>query len=121
MLILAKLIGTVIIVMGTAIAISEKVFIDMMNFWKKGNNIYAAGAIRLIFGALFISIAHACRFPKVISVLGILMIIGGVIIFIIGPKKISAIFEWFQKSPPIIMRLAGLLAIAIGALIVYSI
>ena len=121
MLIFAKLIGIIIIAMGTIITLNGKAFTAMLNFWKKGKNIYAAGIIRLAFGALFISIAHACRLPMVISVLGILMIMGGVLIFIIGPKRILAILERFQKMPPLMARLAGLVAIAVGALIVYSI
>lgn len=121
MLMLAKLIGVAIIAMGTVIAINGKAFTAMLDFWKKGKNMYLAGILRLAFGTLFVYISHLCRLPAVMSVLGILTIIGGVLIFVMGPKKILAMIEWFQKMPPLMTRAAGLVAIMVGALIVYSI
>lgn len=121
MLILARFIGIVITGMGVGLALNPKVFKVIINFWKQGKKVYIAGIVRLVFGTIFLLIAPACKLPAVISVLGALMIIGGIIIFLIGPVRMQNIFSWWEKKPPLIMRLMGLIALTIGALVLYSI
>ncbi|MBN1526847.1 MAG: DUF2065 family protein [Candidatus Omnitrophica bacterium] len=121
MVILARALGVVIVAMGTLIAINPLAFKGMINFWKKGKNIYIAGALRLFFGTLFIFVSSRCRFPLAISILGVLMIIGGIAIFLIGPERIRTMFAWWEQRPPLLMRLMGLIALVVGALVIYSI
>ena len=121
MLTLARAIGILIVTMGTAIALNPMVFKLVLNFWKKGKRIYIAGTVRLVFGALFLSIASSCRFPLVMTILGALMILGGILIFLIGPDRMKTIFIWWETRPPILMRLMGVIALSIGALIIFSI
>ena len=92
MLILAKLVGMVIVVMGMLIAFNPNVFKTIMNFWRQGKNIYIAGVARLLFGTIFLLAAPMCRIPLFISILGGLMIIGG-ILSPITPGK--TIYEWY--------------------------
>jgi len=119
MIILAKIIGCAIVAMGTAIAINPNTFKVVINFWRRGKNVYLAGALRIIFGVIFLLVAPLGRLPAVISVLGVLMIIGGIVIFVIGPERIQAIFDWWGKKPPSVMRLMGIVAFSIGILILY--
>ncbi len=121
MLMLAKLIGAIVMVMGIIMVLNEKTFIVMLNFWKKGKNVHIAGAIRFALGIFFVFIAPACRFSVSIFILGILMIIGGAAIFVLKPNRVQAIFDWLEKRPPVVIRLISLLVIAIGELIIYSI
>jgi hypothetical protein len=121
MLTLARAIGILIVTIGTAIALNPMVFKLLLNFWKKGKNIYIAGIVRLVFGAFFLYIASRCRFPAAISILGALMILGGMLLFLIGPDRIKIIFSWWETRPPILMRLMGFIALSIGALIIFSV
>lgn len=120
MVILVKIIGIVITVMGIAILLQPKVARMMMGFWRQGKKIYLAGGIRIILGVIFLSSACQARLPQVISALGVLMLIGGLLIFILGPKKTGAVFEWWDKKPQYLLRLLSLLILAFGALIIYS-
>ncbi|MFA5146644.1 MAG: hypothetical protein WC515_04650 [Candidatus Omnitrophota bacterium] len=121
MVILARMVGVVIVCMGTVIALNPAVFRRVIDFWSRGNNVYMAGAMRLVFGTIFILAAPQCRFPRVVSILGVLMLIGAAVVFLLGPKRIKYIFDWWQKKPPAVMRVMGLLAISIGALVLYVI
>lgn len=121
MIILAKLIGFVIVTMGLIIALNPDTFKAVINFWKQGKNLYVAGAMRLAFGVIFIMVAPECRLSWFISVMGILMIIGGIVLFAIGPKRILAIFDWWEKKPLLLIRVIGLMALALGGFILYSI
>ena len=121
MVIIARLIGVFIVGMGTLIALNPRVFKAILNFWKKDKRIYLAGIARLTFGAIFLLAAPACRLPALVSTLGILMIIGGILIFIIGPARMQVIFGWWEARPLVAMRLMGLIALAIGAIVLYSV
>jgi uncharacterized protein YjeT (DUF2065 family) len=121
MLILARILGFVVVMMGLVISVNPKAFTAMLNFWAKGNRIYLAGALRLAFGAIFLSISAACRLPGVVTALGVLMIIGGFAVFIIGPLRIQTVFAWWQKRPSAILRLMGAVAVLIGLAIIYSV
>ena len=121
MVLLARCIGAVIMGMGLTIAINPAMFKAMLNFWKTGNRVYVAGVMRLIFGAIFLMAAPHCRLSGVVTILGILVIIGGIMIFVIGPKRILPIFAWWETKPPMVMRFMGLVAVSIGALVLYSI
>lgn len=121
MIILVRFIGFVMVVMGTAIVLNPKIFKAVVNFWRQGKNIYLAGVIRLIFGAIFLTASPACRFPLVISVFGVLMVIGGIMIFMIGQKRIQLIFDWWERRPLITIRLMGLVPLALGSLVLFSI
>ena len=121
MFILARLLGVVAIVIGVVVALNPIMINKMLEFWKRGKNVYLAGAARLIFGVMFLVIAPGCRYTLIVTILGALMLIGGVIVFVLGPVKIRPIFEWFGKMKPVAARLMGLVALLIGCLIVYSI
>lgn len=118
--ILVRLLGIVVMVVGCIIMLNPEVFNIIMNFWKQGKKIYLAGALRLIFGVVFLFTARECKFPVVIYVMGALMVIGGALLFILGQQKINALFGWWEKKSPVVLRIMGFAALAIGSLILYS-
>lgn len=120
MVILVKIIGIIITVMGVAILLNPKIARGMMAFWRQGKRIYLGGLIRILLGILFLASASGARLPQVIFVLGVLALLGGLLIFILGPKKTGAVFEWWDKKPEYLLRLLSLVVITFGALIVYS-
>jgi len=118
---LAKIIGMVIVAIGTAIAINPHTFKFVMNFWKKGKNIYIAGGLRIVFGVIFLMIGGQCKVPAVIYTLSALMLIGGGLIFALKEEMIHNIFVWWEMRPQYLIRAMGLFALAIGAAILFSI
>jgi uncharacterized membrane protein HdeD (DUF308 family) len=120
MVIIVKLIGVVIVGMGTLITLNPGVFKAVINFWKKDKRIYLAGVARLVLGAIFLLASPACKLPVVMATLGVLVIIGGILIFVIGPARMRTIFSWWEARPPVAMRLMGLVALAIGATVIFS-
>ncbi len=91
-----------------------------MLFWRQGRNLYAAGAIRLLFGCLFLSSFRFARLPQVILTLGILLCFGGLFIFILGLEKVKAIVARVEKKPDPQIRLLSLSVLVFGALVVFS-
>ena len=120
MVILVKALGILIMGMGIAVLSNPEILKIVMNFWRQDKRIYLAGAIRLFFGIIFLMTAPACRLAGVIYTLGALMVIGGISIFVIKPALIHKMLDWWKARPPLMVRGMGLVAITLGAFILYS-
>jgi uncharacterized protein YjeT (DUF2065 family) len=120
MMMLVKFIGIFITAMGIAILFNPKVAKRMMAFWRQGKNIYIGGLIRLALGGVLVYCSSYAKLPQVLLVLGILAILGGLLIFILGPNKSKAMIDRAQRKPDNFLRLVSLLAIVFGVLIIFS-
>ena len=119
MIILVKLIGILMACMGFINLLNPKPMKKMISFWRKDKRIYAGGLLRALFGVIFLLSTPQARLPMVIYVLGILMLLGASLIFILGLEKAKAILNWWDKKPYSILRLMGILILVIGALVIY--
>ncbi|MBN1871647.1 MAG: hypothetical protein JW800_03645 [Candidatus Omnitrophica bacterium] len=121
MLVIARLLGIVILLMGISILFNPVIMKNLITFWEKGKRIYAAGVLRLIFGVIFLLIASQSRKPIIVTIIGLLFLIGGIIIFGLGEKKVKAILKKYQETPALTCRILSLIAVVIGAVIVMSV
>lgn len=117
---LVKLIGILMACMGFINVLNPNVMKKMISFWRRGKNIYTGGLLRVLFGVIFLWSASQARLPLVIYVLGILMLLGGLLIFILALEKTKTILDWWDKKPYYILRLIAILILAIGVLVIYS-
>jgi uncharacterized protein YjeT (DUF2065 family) len=92
----------------------------LMEFFKKGKRIYFAGLIRFALAVVFLVAARECKHSWVIFAFGILFIISGLLIFILGLEKLKSIIDWYQKQSVLLLRVVAVIALAIGAVIIYS-
>jgi len=112
--------GIVIVVVGIVYLLRPDVMKWLIEFLKQGKRIYLAGLIRLALAVIFLLGAHECDITWVIVVFGILFLIGAVLIFILGPEKLRRILDWYQKQSVLLLQVLALIALAIGAIIIYS-
>jgi len=115
-----KIIGVVLVLLSVLYLIKPEVAAGLIGFFKKGKRLYLAGLIRLVLAAVFLISARECRSQSVVIVLGILFLLGGLLIFALGPDKLRPMLEWFQKQSPLVLRLLGLVTLAFGAVIIYA-
>ena len=115
-----KIVGIVIVAVGVVYLLKPDVMKWLIEFFKQGKRIYFAGLIRLALAVIFLLGARECDITWVIVVFGILFLIGGVLIFILGPEKIRRILDWYQKQSALLLRVIAVIALAIGAVIIYS-
>ncbi|MDD2927647.1 MAG: hypothetical protein PHE30_02215 [Candidatus Omnitrophica bacterium] len=119
-MILIEIIGIFIIAMGSIILLNPKAARKMLVFWRKGNNIFLAGLIRIVIGIIFLGFAPRAKVPQVIFVLGILALLGGLLIFILGPEKVRTMLGWWDKKPDNLLRLISLVTLTFGILLIYA-
>ena len=115
-----KIAGILIGAVGIVYLLKPDVMKWLMGFFKQGKRIYFAGVIRLVLAVIFLLGARECDITWVIVVFGILFLIGGLLIFILGPEKIRRILDWYQKQSALLLRVIAVIALAIGAIIIYS-
>ncbi len=115
-----KIIGIIVIVLGIAYLVKPGIMKWLLEFFKKGSSIYIAGLLRFVLGVVFLLAARECSKPTIIGVLGVLFLLGGFLIFILGPKRTRPILEWWQRKPEWVMRALALLTAAFGVLIIYA-
>jgi len=122
MKIVIQSLGVVFVVAGIVYLLRPDIMKWLMGFFKKGKRIYLAALFRLVLAVLFLLRAGSpeCEIRWVIVVFGILFLIGGLLIFILGPEKIRWLFDWCEKQPILLLRVMSLIALAIGAVIIYS-
>jgi uncharacterized protein YjeT (DUF2065 family) len=92
----------------------------ILKFFKKGNRLYTAGLIRLVLAIVFFLSASRCQRPWVIIAFGTLLLIGGLLIFVLGPEKLRGWVEWWQRQPSLFLRVLAIVRLAAGAVIIYA-
>ena len=112
--------GIVFVLIGIVYLLRPDVMKWLMEFFEQGRRIYFAGLLRFALAIVFLVGARECKWFWVIFAFGILFIISGLLVFIIPLEKIKAYIGWWQKKPPLLLRLMALIALAIGAIIIYS-
>jgi len=121
MVILIKIIGIYLMAIGCVIILRPKAHKKIFDFFRHGKRIYLAGALRILFGALLLSVAPQSRLEAFLTILGVLSLVGGILIFLLKQAKLYAMMDWFEKRPAGFTRLWGIVAVVIGALFVYSV
>jgi len=118
--IVIRILGIVFALMGIVYLLRPEAMKWLIKFFKQGNRIYFAGLIRFALAVVFLVGARECKYFWVILVFGILFIIGGLLIFILGPQKLKTILDWYEKQSTVLLRVIAIIVVAAGAVIIVS-
>lgn len=117
---LTRFIGIPIVAMGVIILLNPIIMKQLIAFWKQGKRLYIVGILRVLIGAILLLAASQAKIAGVVATLGVLVLISGILIFVLKLEKVKTILEYWDKRSLLILRLMGLLVLAIGALLIYS-
>jgi hypothetical protein len=115
-----KIIGIIIILMSILYLAKPDIIKHLMEFFKKGLRVYIIALTRFVLAVVFLLAATQCNHPRLVTALGILFLISGLLVIILGPKKIGPIFEWYLAQPPMIFRILSVITLVFGALVLYA-
>jgi len=76
--------------------------------------------LRILVGVLMIAAAPAARLPRFVLVVGILTLLSGLLSPLLGHDRLLRMAEWWARRPDRLVRLWGLVALALGILMVYA-
>ena len=115
-----RLVGVICVAVGILYMLRPDVPRRLMEFFKKGSRMYLVGVIRFALAVVFLVGADRCRHKWVIVGFGIVFLISGLLVFMLGAKRLRAMTDWFGKRPALLLRVLGVIALAVGAVICYS-
>ena len=84
---------------------------------------YLIATVRVGFGIVLISAASASRAPKAVRVLGYFILIAGIMTALTGLLAIGrarAIIDWWLQQGLGVVRLTGVLVLALGGFVAYA-
>jgi len=116
-----KLFAMAYIALGIFFLLSPDKLKRYISFWRQEKRMKMGAVLCFLFAAFFLLAAPQCRLPWVFAILGALSLIKGVIFLVFGFEKVKAMLGWWDKRSLLAVRLVGLAASAIGALIFYSV
>ena len=120
MLIAVRVVGILIVGMGVAFLLKPKLYKQYVAFWQPGKRLYLGAILAILFGVVFLLATTQCRLVGFILAMGILSLAKGIILFTLGQEKIKSTLKWWQGRSLLVLRLMALIAIAFGALLIYS-
>ena len=120
MVMLVRLFGIAITVMGVMFLVNPNSLKQYFLFWKKENRLQIGGIIALVFGIICLIAASQCRVVWLIIFLGVWSIVKGVVLFAIDKKKFFDYIDWWLEKPVSVLRYIGIIAVVFGVLVVFS-
>jgi uncharacterized protein YjeT (DUF2065 family) len=114
------IIGALVVAEAAVILIRPGVYRKFIKFFTYGRMLYIPAAVEIVIGILFLICALDCRQPWLIIVFGLIAAIKGVWIFLMKPQTLKNMLTWLGERSDTTLRLLGILALAVGVLIMYG-
>jgi len=118
--ILIKSLGILIVLIGIIYLLKPDIMRPLIDFFNKGKRIYIVALVRLALAVLFLIGARQCRRFWVISAFGIIFLFSAILIFVLRPKKLQPILQWYQRQSVVLYRFLAVIVIIIGAIIIFA-
>jgi len=120
MVILVKLLGIIIAVFGVIYLLNPNMMKPYVAFWKKGKRLYMGAALSLLIGIILLLAASQCAVSWFVAAFGILGFIKGIVLFVLRQEKMISMINWWAERPVAFLRVHALIALVVGALLIYS-
>jgi len=117
--ILATALGLIIVAIGVLGVATPSVLLEFGRSLQTTNALYIVAAVRIMFGAVLLWVAPASRTPKILRILGVLIIVAGLFTPSFGVEPSRAMFDWWSTEGPLFTRVWAFVAIVFSLFIVY--
>jgi len=118
--IIIKALGIVFIGMGIVYILKPEILKNLMLFFKKGRRLYFSGLLRFALAVIFLLGARECDITWLITAFGVIFLLSGLLVFTLGLEKLKTIIDWYQTQPILLLRVIALIALVVGAVVVYA-
>jgi uncharacterized protein YjeT (DUF2065 family) len=114
------IIGALIVFEAVVLLIKPDLYRKVVKLLARGRLMYIPAALVIVFGVIFLVYARACNIPWLIIVFGLIMLAKGIWLFATKIDNVRATMQWLQERGDTTLRILGILALAIGAVILYA-
>lgn len=91
-----------------------------VGFVSIGSRLYLVGFLRLVLGVLLLILAYQVRLWGYVVTIGLLASASGLSIFFLALKRTKKLLQRLVNQSNLVLRLLAILAIAIWAVLIYS-
>ncbi len=114
------IIGALIVFEAVVLLIRPDYYRKLVKLLARGRLMYIPAALVIVFGVIFLVYAMDCNIPWLIIVFGLIMLAKGIWLFAVKIDNVRATMQWLQERGDTTLRILGILALAIGAMILYA-
>jgi hypothetical protein len=118
---LAAAMGMIIAVVGGVGVVAPSVLLEFGRSLQTPDTFYIVTGIRVVFGAILVWVAAGSRMPKIIGVIGVLIIVAGLLGPWFGLDRSQALLESWSSRGPVFMRTWAAVAMMFGLFIAYAV
>jgi hypothetical protein len=112
-------IGVVLVLIGAISFAAPGLLLALGRSVITPTGLYAIAALRIVIGLGFVFAAPVSRTPRLIRVLGVIVIIAGLSTPWFGVTRARAVMDWWASAGPLLMRVDAVVGIAIGGFLLY--
>jgi len=76
--------------------------------------------LRIIFGGMFLAAAPTCRYPIVVTYLGVAALVAAVCLYLLGERRFNIRSSWWSDRPTVSVRALSVIALDFGLLLFYA-
>jgi hypothetical protein len=119
MRLLALVIGVLIMLVGAIEFVAPEMLLSLGRSMITPAGLYVIAAVRIALGLILVSAAPASRTPRMLRVLGAVVIIAGVMTPVFGVARSLAVVDWWASAGRWFMRLVAVVPLVVGGFLVY--
>jgi hypothetical protein len=121
MAIVALVLSFLVAALGVVGLISPMRLLEIVRHFQSQVGLYAAAALRVVLGLALFLAAPASRAPKILRILGIIILVAGLFTPLFGVERIHRLMDWWSTQGAVFMRVWAALALAFGLLLAYAV
>ena len=89
--------------------------------WQTREGLWAGAAFRLLFGLALWSAAPLSRFPAILQVVGVVVLVAGLAMPFIGLARFKSMVACWLNKPPALIRVWAVATLALGVFFVWAV
>ena len=121
MTIVAFVLSLLVAALGALGLISPMRLLDIVRQFQSQTGLYAAGAFRVVLGGALFFAAPSSRSPKVLRILGIIILVAGLFTPLFGFERFHRLLSWWSGQGAMFTRVWAALAVAFGLFLAYAV
>lgn len=118
---LATIFGLFGLSLGLVGLFSPATLVQFSRLWLSQRGLNATGAIRVGFGLALTVAAPASRWPQLIQLLGLVLLISGAVTPFVGVDRARRYVNGWASCGPVFVRVWACAALLIGSVVVFAV
>jgi len=118
---LALALCLLIVALGALGVVSPRRLLGVVRHFEGAAGLYAAAALRVMFGIALVLAAPTSRAPAAVRIAGWVILVAGLVTPLFGVERFRRLLAWWSARGPVFMRAWAGLALAVGLLLTYAV